>query len=183
MEGYSNLLQSVQVCLSSAIICYYCPNGHYSELRKHCRPLFRGPERSACPESGCLCALVNHKCHASMKVLVAGDEVQGGHRVRAANQAHSVGTASHGGASAQHGMAGEMGGPLGLQGGGGWDAAPGGVGVLYSLGMAMQVASRRQVDEDAQALWHSTRWLHVHLVYARGKSILTYKWCQRVRTA
>ena len=59
VEGYSKLLQSVHVCLSSAIICYCCPNGHYSALRKHCRPVFRAPERSACPESWCLCALVN----------------------------------------------------------------------------------------------------------------------------
>ena len=62
--------------------------------------------------------------------------------------------------------------PLDSKGGGGWDAALGGVGVLYRPGMAMQMASRRQANEDAQDLWHSTRWLHVHLAYARGKWIL-----------
>ena len=38
--------------------------------------------------------------------------------------------------------------------------------------MAMQMASWRQGNEDAQDVWHSTRWLHVHLAYARGKSIV-----------
>ena len=52
-------LQGVQVCLSSAFICCYCPDGHYSVLRKHCHHVFCGLERSACPEAWCLCALVD----------------------------------------------------------------------------------------------------------------------------
>ena len=57
------MLQGVSVCLSSAIIRCYCPNGHYSVLGKHCRHVFHGPERSACPKTTCLCALVNVLLH------------------------------------------------------------------------------------------------------------------------
>ena len=49
------------------------------------------------------------------------------------------------------------------------------MGVQYRPGMALQVASRRQDDGDAQALWHSTRWLCVHVAYVRGKCILNPK--------
>ena len=61
------MLQGVQVCLSSAVICCYCLNGHYSVLRKHYRHVFCGPERSAFPETWCLCALVNSLGGFSMR--------------------------------------------------------------------------------------------------------------------
>ena len=53
-----------------------------------------------------------------------------------------------------------------------WDTGPGGVGLLYRPGMVVQLAARPPQHEEVLALWESGRWLHVHLAYSEGRSIL-----------
>ena len=53
-----------------------------------------------------------------------------------------------------------------------WDTVPGGVRILYRLGMVMQLVAHPANDEVTQAQWESSRWLHAYLAHAEGHNIL-----------
>ena len=52
------------------------------------------------------------------------------------------------------------------KGGGPWDAALGGVGIVHRPGMILRAANKRPHDDEAQALWHSIGQVHSHMAYA-----------------
>ena len=52
--------------------------------------------------------------------------------------------------------------------GGVWDPPPGGTGILVKAGWPARKVEIREDDQLAQRLWHSGRWVHVHICLGSG---------------
>ena len=61
--------------------------------------------------------------------------------------------------------------------GGIWDASPGGVAVLIKKGWAAKVVKPDKNDANAEMLWQSTRFVHVHVATGKGRTAINIISC------
>ena len=111
------------------------------------------------------------ECHIPTPVLETSDGVQSGCTMVQETRLTASGQRAMTALARRMGWRALWPPPLENKGGGFWDTAPGGVGVLYRPGMVIQPATGRPDDEEVQALWRSGRWMHAHMAHAEGKAV------------